>query len=191
MSELVLNQRVFEQFPVLETRRLFLHELTLKDAQAIFGMRANTRVGQFIARPHMDKTEDAESLTQKARDAFYEKRGIAWAGQVKDTKEMIGTCGFNQIDAQNLHAEIGGEMAVEFWGRKLAQEAVEAIVQFGFNTLGLHTIEAKVSPNNRSAIYLMEQLGFVKEAHYKDRIYFEGTFQDMAVYSCFNPMVKE
>lgn len=31
----------------------------------------------------------------------------------------------------------------------------------------------------------MEQLGFVKEAHFKDRIYFEGEFQDMAVYMCY------
>jgi hypothetical protein len=61
----------------------------------------------------------------------------------------------------------------------------QAIIEFGFTKLGLHTIEAKVSPQNRSAIYLMEQLGFVKEAHFKDRIYFEGEFQDMAVYMCY------
>ena len=180
-----LNDQVFLVFPQLETRRLHLRELRPDDAAAIFDMRASKRIGQFIARPEMTAKGDAETLTQKARDAFYEKRGIAWAGVVKETGELIGTCGFNQLDIPNLHAEIGGEMAVEYWGRGLAQEAVKAILQFGFGTLGLHSIEAKVSPHNRSAIYLMEQLGFEKEAHFRDRIYFGGEFQDMAVYTCF------
>lgn len=116
MNNYAINHAVFKKFPVLETKRLWLRELQAEDAPAIFAMRANARVGRFIARPEMEKSEDAESLTQKAREAFYEKRGIAWAGVVKATGEMIGTCGFNQIDTPNLHAEIGGEMAVDFWG---------------------------------------------------------------------------
>lgn len=176
---------MFEQFPILKTKRLLLRELQPEDAPTIFEMRANKRIGQFIARPEMTDRADAKNLTQKARDAFYEKRGIAWAGVVKETGELIGTCGFNQLDLPNLHAEIGGEMAVEYWGRGLAQEAVKAILQFGFKNFGLHTIKAKISPQNRSAIALAQQLGFVKEAHYKHRIYFSGAFQDMAVYTCF------
>lgn len=191
MSKSALDHTVFEQFPTLETKRIILRELTMDDSSAIFKMRASERIGEFIARPEMAKRDDAESLTEKSRAAFYDKGGIAWAGEVKATGEMIGTCGFNQLDAPNLHAEIGGEMAVEFWGRGIAQEAVKAILAFGFNTLGLHTIEAKVSPQNGSAIYVMEQLGFIKEAHYKDRIYFEGVFQDMAVYTCFSSSFKQ
>ena len=47
----------------------------------------------------------------------------------------------------------------------------------------LHTIEAKVAPANRSAVHLLEAYGFVKEAHFKDRVYFEGKYSDMAVYT--------
>lgn len=86
-----------------------------------------------------------------------------------------------------MRAEIGGELSVNYWGKNIALEAVSAIVQFGFDTLGLHTIEAKVSPDNRGAIYLLEQIGFVKEAHFKDRIYFGETFHDLAIYSMLRP----
>ncbi len=182
-----VNTTHFEVFPTLKTPRLTLRQITLADAQAIFAMRSNARIGQFIARPSMQNPEDAETLVKKVADAYAAKQGIGWAGILRDGQTCIGTCGFNSIDQANLRAEIGGEMATEYWGKGIAQEAVKAIIHFGFAELGLHSIEAKVSPQNRGAIFVMEQLGFVKEAHYKDRIYFNGTFSDMAVYTCFAP----
>ena len=49
--------------------------------------------------------------------------------------------------------------------------------------MNLHSIEAKVSPDNRGAIFLMEKIGFKKEAHFVERIYFDEKFSDLAVYS--------
>lgn len=146
-------------------------------------MRASGRVNSFIARNNMQNKEDAISLAERTIDAYNNKQAIGWAGILRENQEIIGTCGFNMIDTYNLRAEIGGEMATEYWGKNIAIEAVEAIIQFGLNTMNLHSIEAKVSPQNRSAIYLMEKLGFVKEAHSKDRILFNNSFSDMAVYT--------
>ena len=184
-QNLSLNNAHFEVFPTLKTPRLTLRQITLEDAEAIFNMRSNARIGQFIARPAMEKQEDATALVKKVGDAYVAKQGIGWAGLLRDGQTCIGTCGFNSIDHANLRAEIGGEMATEYWGKGIAQEAVKAIIAFGFAELGLHSIEAKVSPLNRGAISVMEQLGFVKEAHYKDRIYNNAAFSDMAVYTCF------
>ncbi len=178
-----INSDCFETFPVLRTHRLELRELLPEDAQAIYEMRANGRVNQFIPRPRMTEYEAAEELVEKTRTAYQNKQVIGWAGVLRDQKKIIGTCGFNSIDRYNLRAEIGGEMDVKYWGKHIAQEAVEAILNYGLNTMNLHTIEAKVSPNNRGAIYVMEQLGFVKEAHFKNRIYFNSMFDDMAVYT--------
>ena len=177
------NLAVFEQFPVLKTERLTLREIQLTDAEAIFGMRASGRVNRFIARQNMQDPEDALKLVEKTRKAFNMQMAIGWAGLYRAEQSIIGTCGFNAIDHDNMRAEIGGEMAVDYWGKHLALEAVAAIVQFGFEQLGLHSIEAKVDPGNRGAIALMEALGFQKEAHYKDRICFGNGFRDMAVYT--------
>jgi len=178
-----LNQDVFETFPVLRTKRLTLRVITKDDAEEIFSMRANCRVNRFIARPDMEAREDAVKLVERVTLAYQNKQAIAWAGILRGNKAIIGTCGFNSIDIPNLHAEIGGELSVDYWGKHIAIEAVEAILRFGLGTMNLHTIEAKVSPYNKGAIFLLEQLGFKKEAHYKDRIYFNETFSDMAVYT--------
>ena len=74
-------------------------------------------------------------------------------------------------------------MDVKYWGKLIAQEAVEAIIRFGLNSLNLHTIEAKVAPQNRGAIFVLEQLGFAQEALFKDRVFYKEKFDDMAVFT--------
>jgi ribosomal-protein-alanine N-acetyltransferase len=181
-----LNQKVFEAFPSIKTERLVLRELQEKDAEAILQMRDHVRFNEFIPRPALNGREEARSLVARVKNSFSEKKGIAWAGQLRGKGEIIGTCGFNMIDHDNMRAEIGGELAMEYWGKGIAQESVKAIIGFGFDKLGLHTIEAKVSPDNRGAVLILESLGFEKEAHYKGRVYHRGEFKDMAVYTAFN-----
>lgn len=179
-----LNLSVFDTFPELETERLRLRGLKPQDADAIYNMRNSGAVNRFIARNQHPGKADVMALIDRCVENYNGKQGIAWAGEIKGNKgKLIGTCGFNRIDCDNLRAEIGGEMATNYWGRKLALEAVEAIVKFGFQTLKLHSIEAKVMPGNRGAIALLIALGFEQEALFKDRIWFENAFHDMAVYS--------
>ena len=178
-----LNEDVFKAFPILKSKRLCLRDIRNQDAQQIFDMRANGRVNTFIARETMTEAEQAISLVEKCKIGFQEKKAIPWAGVLRDNAKIIGTCGFNSIDVPNLHAEIGGEMATAYWGKGIAQEAVEMILNFGIEVFGLQTIEAKVAPKNRGAIAVLEGLGFVKEAHFKDRMFFQGNFWDLAVYT--------
>ncbi len=180
----MINLRCFEEFPIIQTPRLILRQLQAADANAVFGMRSNGRINEFIPRPNMQTLQQAEELIGKVNDNYNNKQVIAWAGFNREN-ELIGTCGFNSIEVQNRRAEIGGEMDIRFWGKRYAVEAVAAIVNYGLNEMQLHTIEAKVSPDNKSAIYLLEHLGFVKEAHYKDRGYFDNRFWDLAVYTKF------
>lgn len=178
-----MNEAVFNEFPVIKTPRLTLRDIRLSDADKIFEMRSNGRVNQFISRNSMQHPEDSVALVERTRKAYADKLAIGWAGILRDGNEIIGTCGYNQIDFMNNRAEIGGELAVDFWGKHIAMEAVSAIISFGLNQMELHTIEAKVSPENRGAIFLLESLGFKKEAHFKDRIYFNQRYFDMAVYT--------
>lgn len=182
---MAINETVFDRFPVIQTERLLLRQIELKDAVEIMHMRQNKRVNQFIARSSITGIEAAEELVKKTADAFELKAGIGWAGILRYGSEIIGTCGFNRIDYLNNRAEIGGELSVDYWGKNIALEAVQAIVSFGFEEMNLHAIEAFVSPQNRGAVFLLESLGFEKEAHFKDRVYFNGTYQDMAVYTLF------
>jgi len=182
---LKLNLKVFDSFPELKTDRLLLREINEDDGNAIFKMRSNGRVNRFIPRPTMEEPQSGKDLAIKTAEAFYRKEVIGWAGVLRGKGDIIGTCGFNTIDYYNLRAEIGGELDVDYWGKHIAMEAVGAILNFGFEQLGLKSIEAKVSPENRGAVRLLEYFGFEKEAHFKNRVYFNNRFSDMAVYTKF------
>lgn len=180
---MAIDESIFDNFPTLKTKRLTLREIQPSDAAEIFDMRRNRRVNQFIARPVMQDLESAEKLVERVDEMFKTKNGIPWAGILRDGQRIIGTCGFNAIDHPNHHAEIGGELSTEFWGKHIAVEAVTEILRFGLQTMQLRTIEAKVMPGNRGAIFLLEHLGFKKEAHFRDRMFFKNKYHDLAVYT--------
>ena len=78
----------------------------------------------------MTELDDAQQLAERTAQAFHNKKAIGWAGILRDGQDIIGTCGFNSIEPYNLHAEIGGEMAVEYWGKHLAGRGSERYRRF-------------------------------------------------------------
>ena len=177
------NHDVFSLFPILNTHRLKLRGISLKDGESIYNMRSNNRVNQFIPRSKMKSIDDGNQLALQTAEAFKEKKAIGWAAILRDNDTCIGTCGFNSIEPHNSHAEIGGELDTYYLGKGIAQEAFQEIIRYGLFEMNLNTIEAKVSPENRGAIQILNQTGFVKEAHYKNRIYHQEQYLDMAVYT--------
>jgi RimJ/RimL family protein N-acetyltransferase len=176
----------FRVFPVIETRRIMLRKIKPSDAEAIFKMRTNGRMNQFILREDMDQAADAGALVNKVSESYINKTAIGWAGVYKENNHLIGTCGFNAIDHENNRSEIVGEMMVDYWGKHLALEALDAMLDYGFTKLQLHSVEAKVLPENKSAIHLLKHLGFEREAYFRDRVFYNQEYHDLAVYSLLN-----
>ncbi|BDS12081.1 GNAT family N-acetyltransferase [Aureispira anguillae] len=181
-----LNSTAFNKFPILKSKRLTMRSIEMCDAQEIFDMQTDDLVLRYIAKQKPESLEEVENLIQNISDAYQKQEMLCWAAVIRDGERIIGTCGFNRIEKDNLRAEIGGALSPRYWGVGVAYEAVKQIIDYGLNELGLHTIVAKVDANNRSAIFLLEQLGFVLEGHFKDRMYFEGRFYDMKIYTKFN-----
>jgi ribosomal-protein-alanine N-acetyltransferase len=67
------------------------------------------------------------------------------------------------------------------------QEAMTVVLEYGFNTIKLHSVEANVNPNNTRSIQLLEKNGFVREAYHRENYYYNGHFLDSAIYSLIDP----
>jgi ribosomal-protein-alanine N-acetyltransferase len=63
-------------------------------------------------------------------------------------------------------------------GQGLAREAVGAVVDYAFSTLGLHRIEANYQPNNDRSGKLLRSLGFVVEGYARDYLFIDGGWRD-------------
>jgi len=71
----------------------------------------------------------------------------------------------------------------DFWGKGIMKEALLAAIDFGFNQMNLHSIEAHINPDNTASGMLLEKVGFVREAYFKEDFFFRGEFIDTAIYS--------
>jgi len=148
-------------FPQLKTSRLLLRRLQMPDAKEIYTLRADDRVNQFIDRPKAIDIQDAFQYIEKIDNGVKAGEWVYWAIQLRGKSKVIGTiCLWNFANGDNK-AELGYELMPEHQGKGFMREAVQAVLQFGFNTLQLKSIEAVSRTGNHRSIKLLEEFGFV------------------------------
>jgi [ribosomal protein S5]-alanine N-acetyltransferase len=176
-------------FNTLRTNRLLLREITFQDTESIFAFRSNPDAMRYIGKPPATSINDAKELIRKIIDALNNNDGITWGITLADNNTVIGTIGFWRIAKEHYRAEIGYMLHPEYWNQGIATEAIEAVLEYGFDRLKFHSIEAFLTPENTASVKLLEKAGFKKEGHFKENYYFDGVFSDTAVYSKLNPNI--
>ncbi len=179
----MINQKIFDSFPVIETDRLILRELKETDISKLLELQSDTRVNEFLSHRKVETEEDVLKFIAHRKMFFEKKWGITWVGSVKETDEFLGICSYNAIDITNHRAEISGELLPKYWRTHIGQETFLSVIRFGFENINLHSITAKTSPSNIATMGMLEKFGFQKEGHLIDRI-FDGTkYEDQCLYS--------
>lgn len=177
----------FAPFPEITTARLLLRKIQPADASALYTLRTHEQVMQYIDKEPMKNVEEAKLLIEKNSNDLDNNNGITWAICLpENTESLIGTVGFWRIIKENYRAEIGYMLHAGYWRKGLMEEAVRATVAYGFTKMKLHSIEANINPHNTASAALLEKLGFVREAYFKEDYYFRGQFIDTAIYSLLN-----
>ena len=104
----------------------------------------------------------------------------------KEDQIPIGLIGFFQIYNIHRRAEIGiiiGEP--EYWGKGIGTEAVNMMIDYGFNTLNYRKILAGVNTPNTRSLGMFKKLGFIEEGHQKDMDFFDGKWTDIKLFCIF------
>ena len=153
----------------LTTTDLYLRAPALSDDDSMYALLSDLEtVKYWVSTPINDKQVSDDKLAEYlASDETGES--INWAVCLRNQTEMIGRCVLFHFDEPNQRAEIGFILNREYWRRGLMRQAVEAVIQFGFNRLNLHRIEADVDPDNVASLALLESLGFKREGYFAER----------------------
>lgn len=176
----------FSPFPNLETERLLLRRVNTTDIKEIFALRSNPETMKYIPRPLLKTDEDALEHIAMIDTKIETNEGINWAITLKDCPKLIGVIGHYRIKPEHYRAEIGYMLLPEYHGKGIISEAVKEAVNYGFQVMKLHSIEAIIDPDNDGSAKVLEKNGFVKEAHLKENEFFEGRFLDTVIYSILN-----
>ena len=173
--------------PVLETKRLILRPVEPKDAEGLFDIRRDPEQMKYIPRPVMQQPEEAEKMISDILKGVEENTLLNWTIVLKETQAFLGIFGYYRLQPEHFRAEIGYLLHPSYQGKGFMNEALRAIIDYGFAELSLHTIEAVIDPDNRASEKVLQKLGFVKEAHFRENGFFDGRFWDAVHYTLFKP----
>jgi len=170
-------------FPVLTTTRLTLREVTPLDAPSLLTYLADERVVAQMGLDPFQTEADALDEINWYHAIRTEQTGLRWGITEHATPDIIGSCGFLNRSSRHQRAELGFELSPAHWGKGLAQEAVRAVLAYGFNEWDLNRIEALVLPDNTVSQRLLERLGFQREGLLRQYEKTRGQFDDLYMYS--------
>ncbi len=173
----------FLPFQNLETDRLLLRQITPDDVNEIFTLRSSAETMKYIPRPLVTTNEEALEHIKMIQDKVEKNEGINWAITLKGNPKLIGIIGHYRIRWEHFRSEIGYMLLPEYNGKGIITEAIQLMIDYGFNQMKMHSLEGIIDPENTASARVLEKNGFVKEAHLKENEFFDGKFLDCVIYS--------
>lgn len=172
----------FQPFPNLESERLVFRRLKDSDAPEVFKIRSNPERMKFIPRPILQNEEEALAMIQMMNTKIDENTDINWGVCLKNSDKIIGFMGFYRVQPESYRTEIGYMILPEYDGKGYVSESVTIMLNYAFNTVGFHSVEAVIDPNNFGSARVLEKNGFRKEAHFIENFFWNNEFIDSVHY---------
>lgn len=150
----------FTPFPILTTERLTLRRLEIADEQAIFTLRSDGEINKYLNRKIAGTLDDARQFINTVNDNVDKNASIYWAITFSGKSELVGTICLFCFSDENDKCEIGYELLTNFQRQGIMQEAVDKVIDYAFNIIGVQKIEAFFHRDNQSSIKLLEKFSF-------------------------------
>jgi [ribosomal protein S5]-alanine N-acetyltransferase len=168
---------------IIETQRLKLTGYSSKDMTFIFENFSRDEIMKILGH-RTEEDYEKEKYKYKNGYASYNRDFILFLLIEKITNTIIGRCGFHNWNVEHHRAEIGYNISDENFKRKgLMSEAVSAIMDYGFNKLNLHRIEALIGSNNIPSLKIIESHHFTKEGLLRQHYCLGDKYEDSILFS--------
>ncbi|TLS38197.1 GNAT family N-acetyltransferase [Pseudalkalibacillus caeni] len=174
---------IFSELLELDTDRMLLREINKEDAVDIFAYASDYDVAKETMWKQHETIEDSYDYIEHVKKSFEERKSITWGIVHKEDHKLIGACGFGVLNESDHMGEIGYVLSKVYWGEGYAPEAVEAMIKYGFEEMGLNRIQARCSKTNPSSERVMQKVGMEYEGTLRQNKYVNGQYIDKKMYS--------
>lgn len=170
-------------FFTIETERLLLRKVDPKTYHYVFQHFSKKEQMEFLGINNSEKLQEEKEKYKKGITT-HNKSMVLFQLLDKKSNKVIGGCGYHTWYFDHARAEIGYALSDDsFKGIGLMSEALQPVLDYGFDTMQLNRVEAFISPTNNASIQLVKKFGFVKEGHLRQHYQKNGQFEDSVVYS--------
>lgn len=173
---------------ILETDRLILRPFRAEDAQAMYdNWASDPEVTKFLSWPTYQYIDDAHSILKTWLNGYEKSDFYQWAIVLKELGQPIGSISVVNSDDRVDMAEIGYCIGKTWWGHGIMPEAMQAVMKYLFEEVGMQRIEAGHDPENPASGAVIRKCGLKYEGTLRHRIRSNRGITDVVWYS----MLKE
>jgi RimJ/RimL family protein N-acetyltransferase len=166
----------------LETERLRLRDLQPGDLDAFLAYRQDPQIARYQSWVDYSRA-DAEAFFRTQRQRAFGEPGswyqIGIAERAADA--LLGDCAVHFLSDRQL--EVGFTLARAHHGQGYMTEAATALLGFLFGDLETHRVTAITDTRNEPCVSLLERLGFRREGHLRQNVWFKGAWGDEFLYA--------
>jgi ribosomal-protein-alanine N-acetyltransferase len=163
----------------LKSERIILREINANDLEFMHHLHSLPEVDQYNTLGIPENNMASEKLLNNWIVAFSELPRKRYVFIMENSNDLpIGLLGLNIGKPGYANGEIWYKLAPAFWAKGYATEAVKTILDFGFNQLQLHRIEAGCAVENIGSIKVLEKAGFTKEGRTRKLLPIRGEWHD-------------
>jgi [ribosomal protein S5]-alanine N-acetyltransferase len=168
--------------PVLEGRGISLRALRLSDAPTLLALLTTEEVTRFISPPPttIDGFERFIAWTAREREAG---RYLCFAVVPDGYDTAVGLFQVRQLDPTFRTAEWGFAIGSAFWGSGLFAAGATFVVDFVFEVVGVHRLEARAAVHNGRGNGALRKIGAVQEGILRKSFLRGGTYLDQALWT--------
>lgn len=144
--------------PTLRTARLLLDPYVPEDEESFIALFQDTRVSRWMGNGPASAADDRALFRRIFTKVYAQDLFAVWA--VRQDRLLVGHAEIKPTDVVGGGHEIIYALAPAVWGSGLGTELAEAIVAYGFDTLGLAEVHATVAAQNKASLALLDRIGF-------------------------------
>lgn len=179
-----MAENKYEEF---ETERLIFRKITDEDAIMLYeNIFNNFEWFKFYYQLPFKNFDEYKNLVKKYKEYYANGNHFRWGIVEKKSNNMIGTIQLHTKDLLNNNCKIGYIIGYKYTRKGFAKESCKKIINFAFNNLNFHRVEAEIVPENIASINLAKSIGMKFESVRKDGYKIGDKYYDQKVYVLLN-----
>jgi RimJ/RimL family protein N-acetyltransferase len=190
MNQSIVSTDWTKGLPVLSGRSVTLRELQLSDAPALLAMLTTEEVARFISPPPTT-VAGFERFIVWANAERQAGRYACFAVVPAGMDTAIGIFQVRQLEPGFATAEWGFAIGSPFWGTGLFQVCAEMVLEFSFDTLGVHRLEARAAVRNGRGNGALRKMGATCEGVLRRSFLRNGEYLDQHLWSVLDTDWRE
>lgn len=154
----------------LETSRLILRRFTPEDSQAMYeNWASDPEVTRYLTWPAHSSPEVSTWVLNDWISHYAEADFYQWAIVPKDLGQPIGSISVVEKNDRVQSVEIGYCIGRPWWHRGYTTEALQRVISFFFEAVGVNRVEARHDARNPHSGGVMEKCGLRREGLLRQR----------------------